>query len=91
MEFPININEDTQEVNFGTLIFQSGKKIMLSAEEVEELEDILQLTNLTHNKEFYIKVDLKEADPDLKLADKHTDQDYLTLPAFEKSEEDLFK
>ncbi len=44
-----------------------------------------------HNKEFYIKKDLKEADPDLKLADKHTDQDYLTLPAFEQLEQDLFK
>ncbi len=44
-----------------------------------------------NNKEFYIKKDLKEADPDLKLADKHTDQDYLNLPAFEDIEPDLFK
>ncbi len=44
-----------------------------------------------HNKEFYIKKDLKEADPELKLADKHTDQDYLNLPAFEDIEQDLFK
>lgn len=42
MELIININEETKEVNHGTIKFDTGKKIMLSAEEVKELEDKLK-------------------------------------------------
>ncbi len=42
MELILSINEETQEVNNGTLKFNTGKKIMLSAEEVKEFEDKLK-------------------------------------------------
>lgn len=45
---------------------------------------------MLNNKEFYIKQELKEADPELGLEPKYTDMDYLTLPAFEKTEVELF-
>ncbi len=49
------------------------------------------LVLILNEKEFYIKNELKEADPELDIDKKYTDMDYLTLPAFEQSEQDLFK
>ena len=46
---------------------------------------------MNYEKEFYIKKELKEADPELDIDKKYTDMDYLTLPAFEDIEQDLFK
>jgi len=67
MKLSVNIDEKTAEVNFGSLTFDSGKKIILDKGEVEEVRARLKLAKaegklcatdslepIAHDKEFFV-------------------------------------
>ena len=65
MKIILSLNERTMEVNFARLIFNSGKKVILTPDELEEHRDYIKNRKVEKSKKM-LKV-LKEIETVKKL------------------------